>query len=121
MNVVRKLVNNDYSFGQGRNNLISGLPALLQQCKTKLRQLKGEWFLNGDDGAAWFDVIGQSVNYDLLNQIIETCLMTISGVISISGITSSFDSATRQLSVYVKITTTYGETDFNELIGLEVL
>lgn len=121
MNTVRRLSNNDYTFGQGRSCFISGLEGLLQQCKTRLQQLKNEWFLNGSDGVPWFDVIGQSVNYNLLNKMIEQCILSIIGVESISEIASVFDAKTRQVSVFLKIHTIYGNADFNEFINLEML
>ncbi|MCI3877558.1 hypothetical protein [Acinetobacter higginsii] len=121
MNTVRRLVNNDYSFGQDRNCFISGLSGLLQQCRTRLQQLNGEWFLKHEDGVAWFDVIGQTINYNLLNKKIEQCVMSIIGVERIAEITSIFDEKTRQVAVYLKIKTIYGDADLNEQINLEVL
>lgn len=115
---VRRLVNNDYSFGQGRANLASNLEAVLQRCKTHLMQFQGEWFLNKNDGSSWFDVIGQSANQPLLERIVRDRLLAIENVTAVDDMTVSFNSTTRQVSVLCRVITTFGAAHLSEIINV---
>ena len=83
---VRRLINNDYSFGNNRNDFIEGDTAILQACKTKLRQLKGEWFLDSRDGVEWGDYLGHKINDQKINKLIKAKLKTIDGVLTVSDL-----------------------------------
>lgn len=115
---VRRLVDNDYSFGQGRANLASNLEAVLQRCKTHLMQFQGEWFLNAGDGTPWFDVVGQSANQSLLERTVRDRLLTVNDVIAVNDISVIFDSGTRQVAVMCQVMTTFGAANLSEIINI---
>jgi hypothetical protein len=95
---VRAINNNDYAFGVGDAAIISGDQAVLQKCKTVLRQIKGEWFLGQNDGFAWGNKLGYAIDADALRRDIRQILGDIAQVkdvsISVTG---------RAVAVVVKI------------------
>lgn len=117
---VRRLINNDYSFGYGQNDIISGIEACLQKCRTKLMQLAGEWFLDYRDGVRWGDVIGKKTNTNNLSDFISEALLSVDGVIEIISI--NIDMDVRDAYIISKIKTDFGDVDFNQSFNiLEVL
>lgn len=115
---VRRLVDNDYSFGQGRANLASNLEAVLQRCKTHLMQFQGEWFLNAGDGTPWFDVIGQRVDQPLLERTVRDRLLSVEDVTAVDDMTVLFDSDTRHVGVLCQVMTTFGAANLSEIINI---
>lgn len=109
---VRRLINNDYSFGSGQADLIDGLDACLQQCKTTLMQLKGEWFLDYRDGIAWGNVISQKANPQALSELIKNSLLRVDGVTKVSAINVERDD--RYAYVIAVIETSFGALKFNQ-------
>ena len=109
---VRRLINNDYSFGSGQVDLISGLEGCLQQCKTTLMQLKGEWFLDYRDGVAWGDVLGHKPNNEALASLIKNALLKVDNVKRISSVTIERDD--RYAYVIAVIETDFGKANFNQ-------
>lgn len=117
---VRRLVNNDYSFGNGEADIISGLPEIMQNCKTTLMQLRGEWFLNGLDGVDWGSVLAQKQDIPALSAMIKGALLSVRGVQSVSAIDVSIED--RNAHVSALITTEYGQSNFTQSFnGLELL
>lgn len=117
---TRRLINNDYSFGNGRFDIIEGLDECLQKCQTSLSQLKGEWFLDGRDGVAWGSVLGQRTDIKGLTSIIKDKLLTVDGVHSVDDIV--VDVVDRKAYVFANLTTDFGYTNFNQSLNvLEVL
>lgn len=109
---VRRLVNNDYSFGNGQADFITGLDECLQTCRTTLMQLKGEWFLDGRDGVAWGDVLAHKTNTQGLSELVKRTLLTVDGVTSVKSLTVEVDE--RQAYVIASLTTDFGDTNFNQ-------
>lgn len=115
---TRRLVGNDYSFGQGRANLATGLEAVLQRCKTHLMQFRGEWFLNAPDGTPWFDVSGQTVNQPLLERIVRDRLLTVDDVTAVNEMVVLFDAVSRKVSVLCQVVTVFGTANLSEIINI---
>lgn len=109
---VRRLVNNDYSFGNGQADFITGLDECLQTCRTTLMQLKGEWFLDGRDGVAWGDVLAHKTNTQGLSELVKRTLLTVDGVTSVKSLT--VEVGERQAYVIASLTTDFGDTNFNQ-------
>ena len=117
---TRRLINNDYSFGNGRFDIITGLDECLQKCQTSLSQLKGEWFLDGRDGVAWGSVLGQRTDIKGLTSIIKDKLLTVDGVKSVDDMV--VDIVDRKAFVFASLETDFGYTNFNQSLNvLEVL
>lgn len=117
---VRRLVNNDYRFGHGEADIISGLPEIMQNCKTTLMQLQGEWFLDGRDGVDWGSVLAHKQDLPALSAIIIKALMGVTGVLKVSDISVSMTG--RDAYVSAVITTPQGQSNINQSFNsLELL
>ncbi|KVE37668.1 hypothetical protein [Burkholderia sp. BDU5] len=108
----RKLdADGDYVFGGGDADFLVNVPeAVAQAVQTRLRLLRGEWFLDTTVGMPWAtDVLGKytSGTYDAA---IRQCILGTQGVTEITNYSSSVDSETRKLSVTATINTIYGDT-----------
>lgn len=115
---VRRLFGNDYSFGQGRANLATGLESVLQRCKTHLMQLQGEWFLDVSAGIAWAQVLGRRYEPSELHSLVLAGIMSIEGVLSVESLTVSFNRDTRSALVLATINSVYGSATLSENISV---
>lgn len=113
---TRRLINNDYSFGNGQADIITGLDECLQKCQTTLTQLKGEWFLDSRDGVAWGDVLGHRTDTQLLTETIKKALMALECVTSVSAI--SVDMGERQAVVMANVQTVYGNINLTQSLNI---
>ena len=102
----------DYVFGGSANDFLVNSPdAVAQAVLTRLRLLRGEWFLDTTVGMDWPAVIGQNTQ-GTADAAIRTCILGTTGVTEITAYASSLDSTTRTLTVTATITTIYGTTTF---------
>lgn len=113
---VRRLVNNDYSFGSGQADIIDGLDACIQTCKTRLMQLQGEWFLNYRDGVAWGQVLGYKPSPLQIADLIKRVLVSVDGVKAVSRIDVDIDG--RYAYIIANLITDFGEVDFNQSLNI---
>lgn len=117
---TRRLTNNDYSFGNGRADIISGKEAILQTCKTRIMQLKGEWFLDVRDGVRWGDVLGHKQDTGSLNSLIKRTLLSVEGVTEVIDVDAYVLG--RSVSVIAKLRTKEGELPLSQSFNaLEML
>lgn len=109
---VRRLVNNDYGFGNGQSDFISGLDECLQKCRTTLMQLRGEWFLDARDGVTWGDVLAHKTDTQTMADLVKRALLTVNGVTTVKSITVDVDG--RHAYIIASLVTDYGSTNFNQ-------
>lgn len=113
---TRRLINNDYSFGNGQADIITGIDECLQKCKTTLMQLRGEWFLDIRDGVPWGDVLGQRTDTQLLTETIKKALLGIDAVTSVDAM--SVDLGERQAVVMANVQTVYGNINLTQSLNI---
>ncbi|MBC9131310.1 hypothetical protein FcAc13_08305 [Frischella sp. Ac13] len=100
--IVRELdINHDWTFGRGKANYLTGSAAIRQCIKTKLFSLKNNWFLNKDDGIAWFNYLEKNPDTIQLEREIKTAILSVEGVNEIIHFTILLDSITRIFLVQV--------------------
>lgn len=117
---TRRLINNDYSFGNGQADIIDGLNECLQKCRTTLMQMQGEWFLDSRDGVAWGNVLGYRANEQALTDTVKRTLLNVSGVRSVNSL--SVLPEERTSFVLASLNTDFGQTDFTQSLNvLELL
>ncbi|GMG90652.1 hypothetical protein Cmtc_18720 [Cupriavidus sp. TKC] len=101
----------DYQFGGQQADFYKDSPeAVGQAVLTRLRLLRGEWFLDKTEGMPWAtEVLGKytSGTYDAA---IRQRILGTQGVREIAAYSSSLDSEKRHLSVTATINTIYGTT-----------
>lgn len=99
--------NDDYSFGGGTKEFLVDSPeAVGQAVKTRLALMKGEWFLDLDEGTPYFTEILGTGTQQLYDQAIRERILDTPNVTSIESYQSSV--ANRKLTVSVLINTAFG-------------
>ncbi|QKS62210.1 hypothetical protein [Cupriavidus gilardii] len=108
----RKLTEDgDYSFGNQAADFYKDTPdAVAQAVMTRLRLLRGEWFLDTTEGTPWAtEVLGKytGATYDAA---IRQRILGTQGVTELVNYSSNLDTERRHLSVTATINTIYGTT-----------
>lgn len=98
---------------------VRGIDAVRQGIQVRLRMIRGEWFLNLDEGVAWLDndvvapdeaILGNLFSDALLRAEARKAILKTPGVDTINSLQSSFDPTTRAGSVTFDVTAVFGDT-----------
>ena len=113
----RKLTDNgDYLFGHNAADLHHDTPeGVAQAVLTRLRLLRGEWFLDVTEGTPYVPAVLGKHTHEIYDPAIRDRILGTQGVTGIDSYESSFDGETRRLSVSVVIDTEYGQTTVQEV------
>lgn len=119
--MIRRAFDNDGDYAI--NTLIQGSAATIQAVATRLRLLRGEWFLNINDGVPWYQrVFVKPANTRDVEKAIRDTITQTEGVAAITSFNLTFNSATRRVSVAFSATTIYGDEFTDEdIAGLNPL
>lgn len=100
--IVRELdSSHDWTFGRGFANYLNGSDSIAQSVKTKLLALKRDWFLNRDDGIAWFDYLTKNPNTKQLEIDVRTEIFKVEGVLNIDEFDILLDPENRQFLIQI--------------------
>lgn len=107
---VRKVdANGDYVLtGTGNDYYIDNAQAVAQLIQDALQLFSGEWFLDTSVGMPWrTEVLGKytAATYDT---VIKEQILSTDGVQAITSYSSTYNPATRSLTVNVTVETIYG-------------
>ena len=103
--IIRELDNShDWTFGRSFAIYLNGSDAIAQCVKTKLLALKRDWFLNRDDGIAWFDYLTTNPNTKQLEIDVRTEIFKVEGVLNIDEFDILLDQETRQFLIQITYT-----------------
>lgn len=106
----------DYSFGQGSSQWLVNTPETVAQAVlTRLRLVRGEWFLDTSEGTPYLTQILGEHTKGLYDQAIKTRILNTPGVVSIVEYVSLMDAA-RNLAVSCTINTLYGQTTISQVL-----
>lgn len=102
----------------------TGIPARAQQARIALQSVKGEWFINPDEGVPYWERDNVTADEALLGQRFDRlkCLGAFRDAlvsipdITIKTLTVDFSSALRAVTVKWSITCEFGDTDLSTLI-----
>lgn len=94
----------DWMFGRGYADYLNSSQAITQCIKTKLQALKSDWFMNRNDGIAWFDYLTKNPNTKQLEIDVRTEIYKVEGVVSIDEFDILLDSETRQFLIQITYT-----------------
>ncbi|MGH8786838.1 MAG: hypothetical protein ACREYA_17365 [Cupriavidus necator] len=108
----RKLdADGDYVFGGQQADFYKDSPeAVGQAVLTRLRLLRGEWFLDKTEGTPWATEVLGKYTGGTYDAAIRQCILGTQGVLSLDAYSSSLDTENRALSVSATINTIYGTT-----------
>lgn len=105
--IVRALnpTTGDWTFGQGKNNYLSGVPAIEQSIKTRLSSFLGDCFFATTAGIDWFNLLGSKQILQLRLAIATTILNTdnVSGIVELKVTLDLL----RELKVQYTVTTNF--------------
>ncbi len=106
--------NDDYTFGR-RNEFYTGVEAVAQAVKTRLRLLLGEWWENVEDGTPLFqEVMGQffaSIDgAQEVDLVFAERIMGTQGVAEITSFDSELNPNTRTYSALITVETIYSKS-----------
>lgn len=109
--------NGDYVFGQGSSEFLVDVPdAVAQAVLTRLKLVRGEWYLNADEGTPWLTQVLGEGTLDTYDLALQEVILDTPGVLQIDSYASVLDGATRALTVAAVLTTIYGETTINAVL-----
>jgi hypothetical protein len=98
---------NDWTFGKGLNNYLTGELALYQSVKTRLLSWKDDCFFSLQDGVDYRSLLDKGQGNNLI-QALKICILSTEGVSKINTIEGTLGSD-RVLSVAANIDTIYGK------------
>lgn len=104
--------NGDYTFGQGSANFWTNVPnGVAQSVQTRLGLWTGEWFLDNTEGTPYAtEILGYNTQ-PLYDMAIKARILATNGVTVIDEYSSSFNPATRALTINaLSIVTVYSKT-----------
>lgn len=107
----------DMVLGHGDADYLTDSPECVAQAVvTRLRLLRGEWFLDLTEGTPYAPaVLGKhtkaSYDFAIRQRVLET-----EGVTEIDDYESMFDGETRRLTVNIRINTVYGPAEIQEVM-----
>jgi hypothetical protein len=108
---VRRLDTNwDPVWGNGQNDYVFDVYALIQIIQSRLRLWLAEWWMNQEDGLPMIQkILGQRVkDKELIDRLIQKRIAGTVYVKSITAFSSSFDSNTRAYSCQSTVDTQFG-------------
>jgi len=107
----------DMVIGHGDADYLKDSPECVAQAVvTRLRLLRGEWFLDLTEGTPYAPAVfgkhtRESYDFAIRQRVLET-----EGVSGIEEYESMFDGETRKLTVNIRINTVYGPAQVQEVL-----
>ena len=106
--------NNDIRFVDGDLPTVEGLEEIRQLVKQTLGSVKGEWFLDLDQGLPYFQTIfKKSTSLAAIESIYLEAIGNIPGILDITSFNMEFDPKYRKLNISFTANTTDGVLNFN--------
>lgn len=108
--IVRALDgNNDWTFGRGKNNYLSGRNALGQLIATRLRSFLGDCFFATADGINWFTLLGAKDKL-AIEVAVSTVIKNTPGVTKLTQLSVTLDPK-RNLSISYSVDTVFSQAN----------
>ncbi len=101
--------NNDWTFGAGKANYISGIAALNQKVITRIKSFKNDNPLNMDSNIDWIYLLGNRSTTSTILKEIERVVIDTDGVIKVNDV-SLIKLEDRVADIQVSYDTIYGKS-----------
>lgn len=109
----RRIVDDDYSFGNSAQNFVSGTVAVAQAIKTRLLLLQEEWWEDTEDGLPLFQSIlgqpGTEENLQSIDLLVQDRIIKTPGVNGVKYFESTYTN--RNYGVSCTVETMYGDAE----------
>lgn len=99
----------DWTFGKGRANYLTGTLAIAQNVKTALRSFKNDWYLDVNHGIDWFQLLGNLGTQKRIVRAIERTVLQTEGVVSVQKIEVLSVDRFRAATFEINYTDVYGQ------------
>lgn len=102
----------DLDIGEGSDlQLSTGIQAVLQALRERLKTFAGEWFLNLDHGVDYYGaLLGQKFDPVVAQGAFRPVILEVPNVVELLSLNVAFDTPTRTLSVEFSVRTAFGDT-----------
>lgn len=108
-------VTKDWTWGQGRQNYLTGEAEINQDIATALRVFLGECFFDTTFGVDWWNLLGGKGTAAAIVLQCRKVIAARSGVTKINRVDASVDSRTRSLRVSYNVSTVYSLQTVNSV------
>lgn len=99
----------DWGFGRGRANYITGGAAIAQKAKCRVRSFKNDNPLNMDDNIDWMYLLSEKNTEQEILREIERVTLATDGVMRIVGLSMKVNKHTRSQKIELSIETVFDE------------
>lgn len=100
----------DYMFGSGEGDYLRNSPeTVAQACVSRLRLLRGEWFMDESAGTPWDTQVLGAHTGSTRDMTVFGAVLGTEGVLRITDFVSRFDPNLRTYSVRMTVDTVYGQ------------
>ncbi len=115
---------NNFTFINGVLQFSRGLQAVRQGQRLRLLAVRGEWFMDLDDGVPWMErdgvpkniaILGQKFNRSRLLNEARKALFATPGTTSILQLIANFESKSRVATLQYQTRTIFGDTPLDTL------
>ncbi len=105
---VSATLNCDWQLGNNQDGIVEGNQEIIQDIETLLRQWRGTWFVNLNEGVNWGLILGSPNNQDRLRRTVITQVLSVFGVLSIDDLTITVKN-NRRAAIEMTITTAFSD------------
>lgn len=107
----------DWGFGRGRANYITGGAAIAQKVKCRIRSFKNDNPLNMADNIDWFYLLSEKNTEQQILREIERVTLATDGVMRINNLELTVNKRTRNQVIELRIQTVFDEQIINFPVG----
>lgn len=101
----------DVEIGPRGFRFTRGAEAVAQRILVRLRNIKGEWFLDLENGVPWFQsILGSKFSEPEIRGIVADVIGKTPGVTETISLIISFDASTRRLDISFETSTVFEDT-----------
>lgn len=105
-------LNQDHDLDFGTNGALTLEADVAQKIKERLLFIRGEWFLDRDDGVPYFEqIFVKAPNLDHLRALYRSVILDTPGVLDLRTFVLALDSSTRQMTLTFSADTDTGEIE----------
>lgn len=99
-------ITGDWSFGQGRQNYLTGESEINEDIATALKVFLGECFFDTSAGVDWWNLIGGRDPKGIILQC-RKVIASRAGVTKITAVNAELDARTRDLRISYNVSTVF--------------
>ncbi|EKN3738034.1 hypothetical protein ACMU9U_004065 [Yersinia enterocolitica] len=104
--------NNDWTFGRGKQNYITGGAAIAQKAKCRIRSFRNDNPLNMDDNIDWLYLLSEKNTEQETLREIERVTLATDGMMRIIDLSMVVNKNTRHQVIELRIETVFDEQSF---------